>query len=72
MVHEEAHVRLALPLAHEELREALDRHVGDREETVELDPEAAAELVLVARLELRLWRREKGADRVVDEVQDER
>ena len=39
---------------------------------MELDPEAAAELVLVTRLELDLRRREKGADRVVDEVQDER
>ena len=39
---------------------------------MELDPEAAAELVLVARLELGLGRRQERADRVVDEVQHER
>src|SRR5207253_3567747 len=43
--------------------------VGEGEETVELEAEPAAQLFAVACLELRLRRRQEGADRVVDEVE---
>ena len=39
---------------------------------MELDAEALAQLAPVARLELRLGGRQRGSERVVDEVEDER
>jgi len=49
--------------------EAFDRHVGDREQTVEDDPELFPEFIAKLCLEGFLRRREEGADRVVDEVE---
>ena len=49
--------------------EAGDRHVGDRQQPVEDDPEIAAELVPVLVFKLRLRRRQRRTDRVVREIQ---
>ena len=72
VVHEQTEVALEAALAGEGAGEASDRHVRDREQPVELDAEALAQLAPVARLELRLGGRQRGPDRVVDEVEDER
>src|SRR5262245_14212956 len=69
VAHEQRHVLGRPPIALERVREALDRHVRQREQAPEADPEARAELRAVARLELGLRRRERGALRVVDEVE---
>src|SRR5947209_1571052 len=50
---------------------ALDRHVGERVEAVEGDAEALAELAPVIGLERRLRRRQRGPQRVVNEVEHE-
>ena len=71
MVDEQGHVLLIASAALEISREALDRHVGDREQTIELDAEGTGQLSLVVSLELGLRGRQEGADGIVDEVQRE-
>ena len=51
------------------LEEPADRHVGERQELVEGDAEARAELPLVVFFELPLRRRERGAQGVINQVQ---
>ena len=72
MVHQQRHVALRLAVPRQRVGEALDRHVGDRDQPVELDAEELHQLVPVGRLELGLLRRERCAQGVVDEVERER
>ena len=51
--------------------EALDRHVGEREELVEHDAVIVAEDALVVGLERRLRRRQRRPLRIVDEIERE-
>src|SRR5262249_6948597 len=66
------HVLGLAAVAREGVREALDRHVREREQAPEADAEARAELLAVARLELGLRRRQRGAPGGVDEGELER
>ena len=49
--------------------ETLDRHVGQGEQLIEEDAVAAGQLFLVGRFELDLVRRQAGAERVVNQVE---
>src|SRR5260370_41895049 len=54
------------------MRKAGDRDVGDRQQAIEDDGEIAREFVTVASFEFRLWRRERRAERVVNEIETHR
>jgi hypothetical protein len=69
VVHEEAQVAPVRAGAAQQVGEALDRHVREREAAVELDAEVAAQRDSILLLEPLLWRRERGAERVVDQVE---
>ena len=69
VVDEEAHVGLCFTFALEAVCEALDGHVGEGEELVELDPEVELELALVVLFGRCLGWWEEGAARVVYEVE---
>jgi hypothetical protein len=53
------------------VREALDRHVRDRGEVVELDPVLRAQLFAIGRLERGLIGRQRRSERVVDQIEAE-
>ena len=51
------------------VREALDGHVRDRDQVVELDAEELAKLTPIVRFEARLGRGQEGASGVVDQIE---
>ena len=71
-VLEQVEIRRERALRHERAAEALDRHVGQCEETVEADAELIGELAFVVGLERLLRRRQHRALRVVDEIEHQR
>ena len=71
MIHQQRHVLALVPEASKLIGEALDRHVGDRQQMVELEAESVAQFLMIARLQFGLRGRQKSADRVVHEVERE-
>jgi hypothetical protein len=65
----ERHVVLQLPAFPQVVREPLDRHIRDAEERVEGDSKCAVKLTFVVALKRGLLGRERGATRVVDEIE---
>ena len=70
-VLQQIEVSLEFALGDQDRAEALDRHVGEREEPVEGDAVALAEHALVVGLERFLRRRQRRPLRIVDEVEHE-
>ena len=66
---QQGHVARELPLRDERRSEALDRHVGEREQPIEHDAEMRAKLALVVGFELVLRGWQIGAQGVVDEIE---
>ena len=56
MVREQTHICLMLALAEKKFGKALDGHVGDGKESVELDSEILPQLALVVAFKFFLWR----------------
>jgi len=71
MIDEESHVGFVPAIAMKLVGEAFDRHVGDREQAIEDDPESTPEFIAILGLERFLGRREEGADGVVDQVESQ-
>ncbi len=61
VVHQQRHVRVVLALLLKKRREALDGHVGDSEQAIELDAEGFAQLFLVVGLQTFLRRGRKAS-----------
>jgi two-component system LytT family response regulator len=68
---QQRHVGGESALGHQRRPETLDRHVRERQQVVEADPEALAEHAPVVGLERLLGRRQRRALGVVDEIQQE-
>mmetsp|Transcript_9090 Transcript_9090/g.22419 ORF Transcript_9090/g.22419 Transcript_9090/m.22419 type:complete len:422 (-) Transcript_9090:156-1421(-) len=71
VAHEQLHVLLEFAAAVEEVSEALDRHVREREERREHDPEVLRQLGAVLSLEGCLLGRQERPQRVVHQVEGE-
>src|SRR6516225_572541 len=71
MVHQQTHVRLVFSALVEKGSKAPDGHVRQCEEPVELNSESLVEVFLVIRFQFLLRRGQRGAERVVDEIQYE-
>lgn len=56
-IEQKLHVSFLLAGSHQEVVEAPDRHVGDREQPIEPDPEVFLQMPLVICLESVLGRR---------------
>ncbi len=68
-VGQSLHILLVVAALQEKLKKPADRHVGDRIEMVELDAMASPEFFSKLRFDGLLLGREKGSDRIADEVQ---
>lgn len=68
-VLEQRHVVAELVLGNQHAAKTLDRHVRDREQTVELDAVLVEKMLAIIRLQLHLGRRQRGAARVVDQIE---
>ena len=71
MIHQQSHVIALAPEASKLIGESFDRHVGDGEQVIELDAEAITQLLAIAGLQLGLRGRQKRANRVVHQIEDE-
>ncbi len=68
-VGQSLHILIVVAALQEKLKKSADRHVGDRVEAIELDAMARSEFFSKLRFDGLLLGREKGSDRITDEIQ---
>jgi hypothetical protein len=71
VVDEESHVLVEPAPLVKLMGKAIDRHVGDREQAAEANPEVSAELIAVLRFEFSLRWRQRRTNGIVNEIERE-
>ena len=69
VIHQQAHILRVIAAGSELMRKSRDWHVGDGQQTIERDAEVGEQFGSVACFEFRLWRRQRCAEWVVDEIE---
>mmetsp|Transcript_11546 Transcript_11546/g.29229 ORF Transcript_11546/g.29229 Transcript_11546/m.29229 type:complete len:235 (-) Transcript_11546:946-1650(-) len=67
--HQQVHILGKFSTAMQKVGKPLDGHVGDCEELIKENTKVLGQLLLVLNLKLFLWGRQKGSQRVVDQIE---